>query len=156
MPTDKIFGEKISTRVRVRPTSEEALRTARKAKAHAPHRRLIVTVYETKQPGRDAAEHIALADHLTAHGLALERLAGSRAPARDLRTDRAGEAAVHVFRRDGGDRAGENPGIDTEGARHRGPQRASTATDLGSSPTCPTPCCVAARAASPSSRSSPT
>ncbi|MEU7088880.1 recombinase family protein [Streptomyces achromogenes] len=34
---DKIFSEKISTRVRVRPKFEEALRTAREVKAHAPH-----------------------------------------------------------------------------------------------------------------------
>ncbi|MBP2067482.1 DNA invertase Pin-like site-specific DNA recombinase [Streptomyces iranensis] len=50
IPRDKIFSEKISTRVRVRPKFEEALRTAREVKAHA--------------------------DHLTAHGLVLEMLAG--------------------------------------------------------------------------------
>ncbi|MEW2489661.1 recombinase family protein, partial [Streptomyces sp. NPDC048411] len=37
IPRDKIFSEKISTRVRVRPKFEEALRTAREVKAHAPH-----------------------------------------------------------------------------------------------------------------------
>ncbi|MEK8175040.1 recombinase family protein [Streptomyces sp. M19] len=35
IPRDKIFSEKISTRVRVRPKFEEALRTAREVKAHA-------------------------------------------------------------------------------------------------------------------------
>ncbi|HEY9367175.1 recombinase family protein [Streptomyces sp.] len=45
-------------------------------KAHAPHCRVIFTVYEMKRPGRDAAELTALADHLTAHGLVLEMLAG--------------------------------------------------------------------------------
>ncbi|MGP3938556.1 recombinase family protein [Streptomyces sp. 6N106] len=64
------------TRVRVRPRFEEALRTAREVKAHAPHRRVIFTGYEMKRLGRDAAELTALADHLTAHGLVLEMLAG--------------------------------------------------------------------------------
>jgi DNA invertase Pin-like site-specific DNA recombinase len=63
-------------RVRVRPKFEEALRTAREVKAHAPHCRVIFTVYEMKRLGRDAAELTALADHLTAHGLVLEMLAG--------------------------------------------------------------------------------
>ncbi|MGW3309694.1 hypothetical protein ACWDG9_24265 [Streptomyces sp. NPDC001073] len=53
-----------------------ALRTAREVKAHAPHCRVISTVYEMKRLGRDAAELTALADHLTAHGLILEMLAG--------------------------------------------------------------------------------
>ncbi|WP_406723317.1 recombinase family protein [Streptomyces althioticus] len=75
IPRDKIFSEKISTRVRVRPRFEEALRTAREVKAHAPHCRVIFTVYEMKRLGRDAAELTALADHLTAHGLVLEMLA---------------------------------------------------------------------------------
>ncbi|MEU9678376.1 recombinase family protein [Streptomyces parvus] len=76
MFSEKIFSEKISTRVRVRPCFEEALRTAREVKAHAPHCRVIFTVYEMKRLGRDAAELTALADHLTAHGLILEMLAG--------------------------------------------------------------------------------
>ncbi|MFD7688862.1 hypothetical protein [Streptomyces sp. NPDC059781] len=33
-------------------------------------------MYEMKRLGRDAAELTALADHLTAHGLVLEMLAG--------------------------------------------------------------------------------
>ncbi|MER5916887.1 recombinase family protein [Streptomyces sp. NPDC001982] len=76
IPRDRVFSEKISTRVRVRPQFEEALRTAREIKAHAPHCRVILTVYEMKRLGRDAAELTALADHLTAHGLVLEMLAG--------------------------------------------------------------------------------
>ncbi|MGW1267086.1 recombinase family protein [Streptomyces sp. NPDC002491] len=75
-PDNKIFSEKISTRIRVRPKFEEALRTTREVKAHAPHCRVIFTVYEMKRVGRDAAELTALADHLTAHGLILEMLAG--------------------------------------------------------------------------------
>ncbi|MFI2458208.1 recombinase family protein [Streptomyces sp. NPDC019539] len=76
IPRDKIFSEKISTRVRVRPRFEEALRTAREVKGHAPRCRVIFTVCEMKRLGRDAAELTALADHLTAHGLVLEMLAG--------------------------------------------------------------------------------
>lgn len=73
---ERIFSEKISTRIRVRPEFEKALAAARQIKAHAPHCRVILTVYEMKRPGRDAAELTALADHLTAHGLVLEMLAG--------------------------------------------------------------------------------
>ncbi|MFG2489415.1 recombinase family protein [Streptomyces virginiae] len=76
IPRDKIFSERISTRVRVRPQFEAALGAAREIKAHAPHCRVIFTVYEMKRLGRDAAELTALADHLTAHGLVLEMLAG--------------------------------------------------------------------------------
>ncbi|MFC7308864.1 recombinase family protein [Streptomyces monticola] len=76
IPRDKVFSEKISTRVRVRPQFEAALSLARQTKAHAPHCRVIFTVYEMKRLGRDAAELTALADHLTAHGLVLEMLAG--------------------------------------------------------------------------------
>ncbi|MFD9061122.1 recombinase family protein [Kitasatospora purpeofusca] len=76
IPRDKIFSEKISTRIRVRPQFEDALTLAREIKAHAPHCRVLFTVYEMKRLGRDTAELTALADHLTAHGLVLEMLAG--------------------------------------------------------------------------------
>ncbi|MCU1686906.1 MAG: recombinase family protein [Amycolatopsis sp.] len=76
IPRDKIFSEKISTRIRVRPKFEAALEAARQIKAHAPHCRVIFTVYEMKRLGRDSAELTALADHLTAHGILLEMLAG--------------------------------------------------------------------------------
>lgn len=76
IPRDKIFSEKISTRVRVRSKFEAALAASRQIKAHAPHCRVIFTVYEMKRLGRDAAELTSLADHLTAHGLILEMLAG--------------------------------------------------------------------------------
>lgn len=69
IPRDKALSEKISTRVRVRPRFEAALALARQVKAHAPHCRVILTVYETKRLGHDAAELTALADHLTAHSL---------------------------------------------------------------------------------------
>ncbi|MEV7688984.1 hypothetical protein ACFW1F_20585 [Streptomyces bungoensis] len=46
----------------MRPQFEEALRTARKVKAHAPHCRVVITVYEMKRLGRDASELTALAN----------------------------------------------------------------------------------------------
>jgi hypothetical protein len=55
MPEKGIFSEKISTRVRVRPF-EAALAAAREIKAHAPHCRVVFTVYEMKRLGPDAAE----------------------------------------------------------------------------------------------------
>lgn len=76
IPREKIFAEKISTRIRVRPQFEAALETARQIKAHAPHCRVLFTVNEMKRLGRDSAELTALADHLTAHGILLEMLAG--------------------------------------------------------------------------------
>ncbi|MEV4360226.1 recombinase family protein [Nonomuraea sp. NPDC049625] len=77
IPREKIFAEKVSTRVRVRPKFEAALEACRAIKAHAPpHCRVILTVYEMKRLGRDSAELTAPADHLTAHGIALEMLAG--------------------------------------------------------------------------------
>jgi hypothetical protein len=44
IPREKIFSEKISTRIRVRPQFEAALAAAREIKAHAPHCRVIFTV----------------------------------------------------------------------------------------------------------------
>jgi Resolvase, N terminal domain len=41
---DKVFSEKISTRVRVRPQFEAALALARQIKAHPPRCRVIFTV----------------------------------------------------------------------------------------------------------------
>lgn len=76
IPRDKIFAEKISTRVLVRSKFEAALAAARQIKAHAPHCRVIFTVYEMKRLGRDAAELPALADYLVAHGLVLQMPAG--------------------------------------------------------------------------------
>ncbi|MFJ7269593.1 hypothetical protein ACIQV3_23600 [Streptomyces sp. NPDC099050] len=64
------------TRVRVPPKFEAALAAAREIKAHAPHCRVIFTVYEMKRLGSDAAELTALADHLAPHGPVLEMPAG--------------------------------------------------------------------------------
>ncbi|MEU9115998.1 recombinase family protein [Streptomyces sp. NPDC048483] len=71
----RVVLDLVSTRVKVRPKSENALAIARQIEAHAPYCGVILTVYEMKWLGRDAAELTALADHLTAHGLMLEMLA---------------------------------------------------------------------------------
>ncbi|MFF4582708.1 recombinase family protein [Streptomyces sp. NPDC001389] len=58
------------------PPVAAALTLAREIKAHAPHCRVLFTVYEMKRLDRDAAELTAPADHLTAHGLLLEMPGG--------------------------------------------------------------------------------
>jgi Site-specific recombinases, DNA invertase Pin homologs len=73
---ERIFAEKVSTRMRVRPRFEAAVELCRQIKAHAPHCRVVLSVYEMKRLGRDSAELTALVDHLAAHGIALEMLAG--------------------------------------------------------------------------------
>ncbi|WP_228011363.1 recombinase family protein [Nonomuraea phyllanthi] len=152
---DKIFNEKISTRVRVRPEFEEALRTAREVKAHAPHCRVIFTVYEMQRLGRDAAELTARADHLTFHGLVLEMLAGPLTgiydPTGPGKPPFALFAAMAETEREN-IRESTLEGIDTAArkGKHGGAGSRSSPT------TCCTPCCAAALAASPSSRSSPT
>ncbi|MFF8595257.1 hypothetical protein ACF061_28220 [Streptomyces sp. NPDC015220] len=45
-----MFSEKISTPVRVRPRFEAPLALALQIKAHAPHCRVIFTVYEMYDP----------------------------------------------------------------------------------------------------------
>ncbi|WP_443049312.1 zinc finger domain-containing protein [Streptomyces sp. NBC_00316] len=55
IPRDRIFSEKISTRIRVRPKFEEALGTAREVKAHAPHCRVIFTVHPSLSCGRSSS-----------------------------------------------------------------------------------------------------
>lgn len=64
-----------------------------------------------KRLGRDAAELTPLADHLTAHGLVLEMLAGPLPGIYDPHG--AWQATVRVLRGDGG----EHPRVDAAGAR---------------------------------------
>ncbi|CAL9608949.1 hypothetical protein SUDANB6_05609 [Streptomyces sp. enrichment culture] len=140
--------------MRVRPRFEEALRTAREVKAHAPHCRVVFTVYEMKRLGRDTAELTALADHLTAHGLVLEMLAG---PLPGIYDPTGPGKLLFAFFAAMAETERENIRESTlEGLGLR-PARASTAAGPRSSPTtCCTPCSDAGRTASPSSRSSPT
>ncbi|GDY60528.1 hypothetical protein SVIO_111510 [Streptomyces violaceusniger] len=119
-PRDKIFSEKISTRIRVRPQFEQALKTAPEIKAHAPHCRVLFTVFERKRLGRDAAELTALADHLTAHGLVLEMLAGPLPGMYD--PSGPGKLLFAFFAAMAETEREEHPGVHAGGARHRGPQ----------------------------------
>lgn len=153
IPRDKVFSEKISTRVRVRPQFEAALELARQIKAHAPHCRVIFTVYEMKRLGRDAAELTALADHLTAHGLILEMLAGPLPgmydPSGPGRLLFAFFAAMAETEREN-IRESTLEGLDAAARKGKLGGRPSSPR------TCCTPCCGAGRTASRSSRSSPT
>lgn len=86
--------------MRVRPKFEAALEACRQIKAYAPHCRVILTVYEMKRLGRDSAELTALADYLTAHGVAHDRrqrypeaVAGPRRPRRVPGSHLTGPAA---------------------------------------------------------------
>lgn len=72
----RIFSEKISTRVRVRPEFDKALALAQEIKSAAPHQAVILTVHELKRPARNAAELMTLAATLEAGGIQLELLTG--------------------------------------------------------------------------------
>jgi hypothetical protein len=52
----RVFSEKISTRVKVRPELEQALRLCRDIKDAAPGQAVILTVHEMKRLARNAAE----------------------------------------------------------------------------------------------------
>jgi hypothetical protein len=85
VPRDKFFAEKVSTRVRVRPKFEAALEACRQIKAHAPHCRVILTVYEMKRLGRDRrTDHAGRPPHCARHRPGDAR----RAADRDLRLHR--------------------------------------------------------------------
>lgn len=72
----RIFSEKISTRVKVRPELEAAVTLCRDIKSAAPGQTVIFTVHELKRPARNAAELMALAGGLQAAGIQLELLTG--------------------------------------------------------------------------------
>lgn len=72
----RIFSEKISTRVRVRPELENALALAREIKHAAPDQAVILTVTEMKRLARNAAELMTLAATLQAAEIQLELLTG--------------------------------------------------------------------------------
>jgi DNA invertase Pin-like site-specific DNA recombinase len=72
----RVFSEKISTRVRVRPELEAALALCRDIKSAAPGQTVIFTVHELKRPARNAAELMTLASGLQAAGIQLELLSG--------------------------------------------------------------------------------
>ncbi|HEY5879675.1 MAG TPA: recombinase family protein [Nakamurella sp.] len=72
----RVFSEKISTRVRVRPELESALALAREIKQAAPDQAVIFTVAEMKRLARNAAELMTLSAALQADGIQLELLTG--------------------------------------------------------------------------------
>lgn len=72
----RVFSEKISTRVRVRPELENALALAREIKQAAGDQVVILTVAEMKRLARNAAELMTLAATLQAAGIQLELLTG--------------------------------------------------------------------------------
>jgi DNA invertase Pin-like site-specific DNA recombinase len=72
----RVFSEKISTRIRVRPEFEAALTLAREIKTTAPDQPVILTVHEMKRLARNAAELMTLSATLQATGIQLELLSG--------------------------------------------------------------------------------
>jgi DNA invertase Pin-like site-specific DNA recombinase len=72
----RVFSEKISTRIKVRPELEQALRLCRDIKDAAPGQAVILTLHEMKRLARNAAELMTLAGSLQAAGIQLELLSG--------------------------------------------------------------------------------
>ena len=72
----RVFSEKISTRVKVRPELEKALALAHEIRQAAPGQPVILTVHELKRLARNAAELMALSAQLQAAGIQLELLTG--------------------------------------------------------------------------------
>lgn len=72
----RVFAEKVSTRVKVRPELQNALQLAREIKDAAPQQTVIVTVHELKRLARNAAELMTLAASLQTYGIQLELLTG--------------------------------------------------------------------------------
>jgi DNA invertase Pin-like site-specific DNA recombinase len=72
----RIFSEKISTRIKVRPELENALKLARDIKEAVPDQPVILTVHELKRLARNAAELMTLSAQLQAAGIQLELLTG--------------------------------------------------------------------------------
>ena len=72
----RVFSEKISTRVKVRPELERALELCRDIKDAAPNQAVILSVHEMKRLARNAAELMTLAGALQAAGIQLELLSG--------------------------------------------------------------------------------
>jgi DNA invertase Pin-like site-specific DNA recombinase len=72
----RVFSEKISTRVKVRPELENALTLTREIKHAAPDQAVILTVAEMKRLARNAAELMTLSAVLQTAGIQLELLTG--------------------------------------------------------------------------------
>jgi DNA invertase Pin-like site-specific DNA recombinase len=72
----RVFSEKISSRVKVRPELEKALTLAHDIKQAAAEQPVILTVHELKRLARNAAELMALSAQLQDGGVRLELLTG--------------------------------------------------------------------------------
>lgn len=72
----RVFSEKISTRIKVRPELEKALKLAYDIKEAAPDQEVILTVHELKRLARNAAELMMLSGQLQGAGVQLELLTG--------------------------------------------------------------------------------
>jgi DNA invertase Pin-like site-specific DNA recombinase len=72
----RIFAEKISTRVTVRPELDKALTLAQEIQQAAGTQQVVLTVHEMKRLARNAAELMTLAATLQAAGIQLELLTG--------------------------------------------------------------------------------
>ena len=120
IPRDKIFSEKISTRVRVRPQFEAALRAGPRDQGPRPalpghlHR----VRDEAPRPRRRRAHRARRPPHRPRPGPGDAR----RAAARHLRPQRPRPHAVRVLRRDGRDRTREHPRSHPRRTRRRRPQ----------------------------------
>lgn len=132
---------------------EEALKTAREVKAHAPHcRRHLHRVRDDEAGARRGRTHRPRGPSDRARPGA----GNARRPAaRHLRSHRPRQAAVRLLRRDGRDRAGEHPGADAGGTRYRGPQGQVRWPAPGHDRRHAAHRAAAQHSASPSSRSNP-
>ncbi|MFE3186445.1 recombinase family protein [Streptomyces violascens] len=72
----KVFCERISTRIKVRPELEAALKLAHQFKEAALEATVIFTVHELKRLARNAAELMTLSGELQAGGIQRELLVG--------------------------------------------------------------------------------
>ncbi|MFI8483975.1 recombinase family protein [Streptomyces rubrogriseus] len=73
---NRIFSEKISTRIKTRPELEKALKLAYDIKEAAPDQEVILTVHELKRLACNAAELMPLSGQLQAADVQLELLTG--------------------------------------------------------------------------------
>jgi DNA invertase Pin-like site-specific DNA recombinase len=72
----RVFSEKISTRIKVRPELDKALTLAHEIKTAAPDQPVILAVHELKRLARNAAELMTLSAQLQTAGIQLELLSG--------------------------------------------------------------------------------
>jgi DNA invertase Pin-like site-specific DNA recombinase len=72
----RVFSEKISTSIKIRPELEKALTLAHEIKTAAPNQPVILTVHEMKRLARNAAELMTLSAQLQGGGVQLELLTG--------------------------------------------------------------------------------